>query len=158
MPNVAAGLLMYRKGNDEVEFFLVHPGGPFYVRKNEGVWSIPKGIPEKKDEELLQTAQREFFEETGIKPHGPFHPLGSTKLKSGKIVHAWAFEGDWDPSTGIISNLITIAWPPSSKKFIDIPEVDKAEWMTRDQALKMIHPAQVVFLTEAEKFFKVRNR
>jgi predicted NUDIX family NTP pyrophosphohydrolase len=151
MPNVAAGLLMYRKRNDEVEFFLVHPGGPFYVRKNEGVWSIPKGIPEK-NEELLETAQREFFEETGIKAQGPFHPLGSTKLKSGKIVHAWAFEGDWDPSTGITSNLIKIAWPPSSKKFMEIPEVDKAEWMTFDKASKMIHHAQVAFLIETEKF------
>jgi len=157
MPNVAAGLLMFRKRNDKLEFFLVHPGGPFYATKKEGVWSMPKGIPEK-EEELLQTAQREFFEETGIKPHGPFHPLGSTKLKSGKIVHAWAFEGEWDPATGITSNFIKIAWPPSSKKFMDILEVDKAEWVTLDKALKMIHPAQAAFLAEAEKLFNVRNR
>src|SRR5688572_12714847 len=157
MARVAAGLLMCRRGEEGLEFFLVHPGGPFWAKKNEGVWSIPKGIPEK-NEELLETAQREFFEETGIKAQGPFHPLGSTKLKSGKIVHAWAFEGDWDPSTGITSNLIKIAWPPSSKKFMDIPEVDKAEWVTLDKALKMIHPAQAAFLAEAEKLFNVRNR
>jgi predicted NUDIX family NTP pyrophosphohydrolase len=152
MPKIAAGLLMCKKGKSGLEFFLVHPGGPFYMKKNEGVWSIPKGESDG-DEGLLQTAQREFFEETGIKPEGPFYPLGSTKLKSGKVVHAWAFEGGWDPSAGITSNFITIKWPPSANKSIEIPEVDRAEWMTSEQAFKMIHPAQVVFLTEAQKFF-----
>lgn len=152
MANTAAGLLMYRKKNDELEFFLVHPGGPFYVKKNEGVWSIPKGQPEN-GEDILQTAQREFFEETGIKPLPPFLPLGSVKLKSGKIVHAWAFRGDWSPNQGIVSNIFKIEWPPASKKFINIPEVDRAEWMTFDKAAKMIHPLQIPFLSKAREIY-----
>ena len=156
MAIVAAGLLMYRKKNNKLEFFLVHPGGPFYVKKNEGVWSIPKGLPEN-NEDLLQTGQREFFEETGIQPKAPFHPLGSVKQKSGKIVHAWAFEGEWDPVQGIVSNIFKIEWPPRSKKFIDIPEVDRAEWMTYDQAVKMIHPHQLPFLTKVKELYKSDN-
>jgi predicted NUDIX family NTP pyrophosphohydrolase len=152
MANIAAGLLMYRKRKGELEFFLVHPGGPFYVKKNDGVWSIPKGEPEG-GEDLLQTAQREFFEETGIKPSPPFQSLGSVKLKSGKIVHAWAFRGDWNPDQGIISNIFKIEWPPASKKFIDIPEVDRAEWMTFDKAAKMIHPLQVPLLSKAKEMY-----
>jgi predicted NUDIX family NTP pyrophosphohydrolase len=148
MAKIAAGLLMFRKQKNELQFFLVHPGGPFFAKKNEGVWSIPKGLPEG-DEEILQTAQREFFEETGIKPTPPFYPLGSIKLKSGKIIHAWSFEGDWDAKDGIASNIFLMEWPPSSKKFIDIPEVDRAEWMTYDQAAKMIHPNQLPFLQRA---------
>ena len=148
----AAGLLMCRKEKNELEFFLVHPGGPFYVKKNEGVWSIPKGLPEN-GEEIFQTAQREFFEETGIKPSPPFQALGSVKLKSGKIIHAWSFIGDWHPVQGIVSNIFKIEWPPSSKKFIDIPEVDKAEWMTFDKAVKMIHPLQIPFLKKARDIY-----
>lgn len=157
MGNIAAGLLMCRRRGHELEFFLVHPGGPFWANKNDGAWSIPKGEPEQ-GEELLQTAQREFFEETGIRPTPPFHSLGSVKQKSGKVVHAWAFEGAWDPATGIVSNMIKIAWPPSSKKFIDIPEVDKAEWMPSNKASAMINPAQVGFLTKAKEVFAFRNR
>jgi predicted NUDIX family NTP pyrophosphohydrolase len=153
MAIIAAGLLMCRTEGAELQFFLVHPGGPFYVKKNEGVWSIPKGLPEN-NEEILQTAQREFFEETGIKPSGPYHPLGSIKQKSGKIVYAWAFIGEWTSDRGIVSNIFKIEWPPRSKKFIDIPEVDKAEWMSYDQACKMIHPHQLPFLTKAKEIFK----
>ena len=152
MANIAAGLLMYRKKKNELEFFLVHPGGPFYLKKNEGVWSIPKGQPEN-GEDILQTAQREFFEETGIKPLPPFLPLGSVRLKSGKIVHAWAFRGDWSPNQGIVSNIFKIEWPPASKKFIDIPEVDRAEWMPFDKAVKMIHPLQIPFLSKAKEIY-----
>lgn len=152
MTKTAAGLLMCRNQKDELHFFLVHPGGPFYVKKNEGVWSIPKGLQEN-DEEMLQTAQREFFEETGIKPSPPFHSLGTIKLKSGKVVHAWCFEGDWDPHAGIVSNIFKIEWPPATKKFIDIPEVDRAEWMTFDKALKMIHPHQIPFITRANEIY-----
>jgi len=152
MAPIAAGLLMCRKENDALQFFLVHPGGPFYVKKNEGVWSIPKGLPEN-DEEILQTAQREFFEETGIKAKGPFHPLGSVKQKSGKIVHAWAFKGEWNSDRGITSNIFKIEWPPRSKKFIDIPEVDRAAWLTYDEAVKMIHPHQLPFLVKAKELY-----
>lgn len=148
---------MYRNKGKDLEFFLVHPGGPFWATRNEGAWSIPKGEPEQ-GEELLETAQREFFEETGIKPTPPFTSLGSVKQKSGKVVHAWTFKGNWDPATGITSNLIKIAWPPSSKKFIDIPEVDKAEWMSFDKASLMINPAQAEFLTKAVLVVEQSNR
>lgn len=142
---------MYRKGK-ELEYFLIHPGGPFYTKKNEGVWSIPKGLPEN-NEELLETAQREFYEETGIKPTPPFHALGTAKLKSGKVIHAWCFEGEWDARQGIVSNIFKIEWPPASKQLVDFPEVDRAEWMTYDVAVKMIHPQQVSFLTKVRDIF-----
>jgi predicted NUDIX family NTP pyrophosphohydrolase len=153
MAQIAAGLLMCRKENNELQFFLVHPGGPFYVKKNEGVWSIPKGIPEN-NEELLQTAQREFQEETGIQATGPFHSLGSIKQKSGKIVHGWAFKGTWTSDQGITSNIFKLEWPPRSKKFIDVPEVDRAEWMSYTEACKMIHPNQLPFLTKARAIYE----
>lgn len=152
MANIAGGLLMCRKENKELEFFLVHPGGPFFAKKNEGVWTIPKGLPEN-GEEILETAQREFFEETGIKPSPPFHPLNFVKLKSGKIVHAWAFQGAWKPEQGIVSNFFKMEWPPSSRKFIEIPEIDRAAWMPYDKAAQMIHPLQVPFLVRAKDFF-----
>ena len=153
MTKLAAGLLMCRKEKSELEFFLVHPGGPFFAKKNEGVWSIPKGEPET-DEEMLLTAQREFFEETGIKPKGPFHELGTIKQKSGKVVHAWSFLGEWNSADGIVSNIFKIEWPPNSKKFIDIPEVDRAAWMNLNQASKLIHPQQAPFLTRAKEIYQ----
>jgi predicted NUDIX family NTP pyrophosphohydrolase len=153
MANIAAGLLMCRENEREIEFFLVHPGGPFYIKKNEGVWSIPKGLPED-GEDLLETAQREFFEETGIKPKPPFNPLGTVKLKSGKVIHAWCFKGHWEPSEGIVSNIFTMEWPPSSKKFIDVPEVDRAEWMTFEKASIMINPHQIPLLEKAHKIYQ----
>ena len=152
MPLQSAGLLMCRTQNEKLEFFLVHPGGPFYARKNEGVWSIPKGMPEI-NEELQETALREFFEETGIKPHPPFHSLGSSKLKSGKVIYAWSFLGTWDPSQGIVSNQIDIEWPPGTGKFISIPEADRAEWMDFDKATAMINPKQVPFLERARLLY-----
>ena len=147
-----AGMLMCRK-EKELQFFLIHPGEPFFSKKNEGYWSIPKGLPES-DENLLQTAQREFFEETGIKPTPPFHSLGTAKTKSGKVIHAWCFEGDWDPKKGIVSNVFRIEWPPKSKKFVDFPEADRADWMTFDVAVKMINAQQAIFLTKARDFFE----
>lgn len=152
MPVQSAGLLMCRKQNEKLEFFLVHPGGPFYARKNDGVWSIPKGLPEI-NEELQTTALREFFEETGIKPHPPFYSLGSSKLKSGKIIYAWSFLGTWDPSQGIVSNRIEIEWPPRSGRFISIPEADQAEWMDFNKAVVMINPGQVPFLERARLLY-----
>lgn len=155
MTKVTAGLLMCRKAK-ELQFFLVHPGGPFYAKKNDGVWSIPKGLPEG-NEELLETAQREFFEETGIDPSPPFYSLGTAKLKSGKVIHAWCFEGEWDPAEGIVSNVFKIEWPPASKKFVDFPEVDRAEWLPYDRALKLIHPQQAPFLIRARDIFKMED-
>lgn len=154
-PNIAAGLLMCRLLDNTVQFFLVHPGGPFFKNKDDGVWSIPKGIPESASEELLNVAIREFEEETGIKPAGDFHPIGNVQQKAGKIVHAWTFMGSWDPSTGIKSNTFSLEWPPRSGKFQDFPEMDKAEWFSYEDAIRKINPAQVLFLDRAKQYFAV---
>jgi predicted NUDIX family NTP pyrophosphohydrolase len=153
MPQQAAGLLMYRTKHDELEFFLVHPGGPFWAKKNEGAWSIPKGLTES-PEEPLEAAKREFKEETGIEPVAPFHSLGSVKLKSGKVIDAWAFAGEWDSQQGITSNHIQIEWPPRSKKFISIPEADQGEWMNVDKASIMINAGQLPLLARALQLLK----
>lgn len=153
MAQVSAGLLMHRIQQHR-EFFLVHPGGPFFKKKNEGVWTIPKGLVEG-TEDLLSTAAREFEEETGIKPNGPYSELGVTKLKSGKLIHAWSFPGDWEESQGIRSNTFSLEWPPRSGKFIDVPEADRGRWFDYEQACKHINPAQKIFLDRfVEKFEK----
>lgn len=141
---------MFRKRDSALEFFLVHPGGPFYAKKNEGVWSIPKGLPEE-NEDLLAAAQREFFEETGLTATPPFYALGTARQKSGKIIHAWSFAGDWDPAQGIQCNTFDLEWPPRSGKFIKIPEVDRAEWMTFEKASAMINPGQIPFLERVKR-------
>ncbi len=148
MEKVAAGLLMYRHDQDRLEFFLVHPGGPYFRKKDAGHWTIPKGAPEG-DEPLLETAQREFLEETGIRPLGPFCDLGTVRQKGGKLVYAWAFSGNWDPDTGIRCNSFTIEWPPASGRKAEFPEVDKAAWYPLDTAMEMIIPAQRPFLERA---------
>jgi len=139
---------MFRFRNTSPEFFLVHPGGPFFKNKNLGAWSIPKGLVEE-NEDLLLTARREFEEETGIVPSGPFHNLGQTKLRSGKIMHTWAFLGEWQESSGVKSNMFKLEWPPRSGKLVDVPEVDKADWFSVEMACKHINPGQVVFLERA---------
>lgn len=136
---------MYRINNSEIEFFLVHPGGPFYKNKNEGVWSIAKGIPDD-NEDLLLAAQREFHEETGIIPTGPFTALGQAKTKSGKIIHAWAFAGRWSESDGITSNTFLLEWPPNSGRKTEVAEVDRAKWCSYEDAYQLINPQQRVFL------------
>lgn len=152
MPQLSAGLLMCRLSPD-VQFFLVHPGGPFYVRKNEGVWSIPKGLVEN-DEDLLTTAKREFSEETGIIPSGPFEFLGTAKMKSGKIIHAWSFIGSWDPSGGIVSNTFPLQWPPRSGKTIYVPEADRAQWCSYEEAVQLVHPSQKVLIDKAKEIYE----
>lgn len=144
---------MCRIHRGKLEFFLIHPGGPFFVKKNEGFWSIPKGLPEG-DEELLATATREFTEETGIEATPPFHPLGSVTQKNGKVVYAWTFIGSWDEALRIVSNEIKIEWPPRSGKFITIPEADRAEWMEFEKASVMINPKQLPFLEKAILHYK----
>ncbi|MBL7840050.1 MAG: NUDIX domain-containing protein [Cyclobacteriaceae bacterium] len=153
MPQQSAGLIMYRIEKSEPEFFLIHPGGPFWAKKNEGAWSIPKGIGNT-DEEPLATAIREFEEETSIIPNGPYQSLGSAKMKSGKTVYAWAFKGEWNPERGIKSNYINIEWPPRSGKTISIPEADRAEWMSYDKASVMINPGQLPLLQRAYNSLK----
>jgi predicted NUDIX family NTP pyrophosphohydrolase len=148
--SIAAGLLMCRQSSGDIEYFLVHPGGPFFKNKNEGFWTIPKGLPETA-EDLLIAAQREFNEETGIHSTPPFHPLGTVKQKGGKIVHAWSFLGDWNPTDGIIANTFKMEWPPRSGKFQEFPEQDRAEWMNYERAIQFIVPEQIPFLDRARK-------
>lgn len=146
MPKITAGLLMYRFNEGAPEFFLVHPGGPFFKNKDKGFWSIPKGFPEE-GEEGLAAACREFNEETGMEASGPFTDLGEMKYSSGhKIVTAWAFEGNWDPEQGIASNLFTMEWPPKSGKQQQFPETDRAAWFTAEEAKKKIQQNQAAFI------------
>jgi predicted NUDIX family NTP pyrophosphohydrolase len=143
---------MYRRRANPLEVLLVHPGGPFWATKDLGAWTIPKGeVVEGEDE--LTTARREFEEETGIKPEGPFHPLGSVKQKAGKVVHAWAFEGDCAAET-VQSNTYKVEWPRSSGQWREFPEVDRAEWFRLDDARRRINPAQVPLLDHLVQMIK----
>lgn len=140
-PRVSAGLLMYRVKDGRLEVFLAHPGGPFFANKDEGAWGIPKGEPEPGDD-LLSTALREFKEETGLEAKGELLPLGSIKQRGGKTVHAWAFEGEYDESQPIRSNLFTMEWPPRSGRQQEFPEADRAAFFDVETAKRKIKPAQ----------------
>lgn len=141
----SAGLLMYRLHEGRPEVFLVHPGGPFWAKKDAGSWSIPKG-EYPADENPLDAAKREFKEETGVDPgEGPFIPLGSVRQKGGKVVIAWAFQGNCDPAS-IKSNTFSVEWPPRSGRRAEFPEIDRAAWFSMDEARKKILKAQVDFL------------
>jgi predicted NUDIX family NTP pyrophosphohydrolase len=146
---ISAGLLMYRKKNNQLEFFLVHPGGPYFKNKDDGAWTIPKGEAEN-TELLLDTAIREFREETGINPAGEFIPLESVKQKGGKTVHAWAFKGDWDETKPIKSNYFEMEWPSHSGKKQKFPEIDKAQFFPLDMAKQKINSAQIDFIVRLE--------
>ena len=146
MPRISAGLLMYRIEDGAIHVLLAHPGGPFFTNKDEGSWSIPKGEPDA-DEDLLVTAQREFEEETGVKPTGPFLPLHLIKQKGGKIVHAWAFEGDCVPAT-LRSNTFAMEWPPKSGRQMEFPEIDRAEFFDLAMARKKIKAGQDALIDE----------
>src|ERR1700732_1225270 len=124
MPRVSAGLLMYRMKEGSLQVLLAHPGGPFYRNKDDGAWSIPKGEIEP-GEDLLEGAKREFAEEIGVMPNGPFIALKPVKQKGGKIIHAWSFEGDCEPGA-IVSNTFTLEWPPRSGRHMEFPEIDRA--------------------------------
>ena len=140
---------MYRRSPKGPEVLLVHPGGPFWKDKDEGAWSIPKGEVEP-DEDLLAAARREFQEELGFEPHGPYTPLATIKQKAGKIVHAWAFEGDCDPTT-CKSNTMKIPWPPGSGKWMTVPEIDKAEFFDLSTAKAKINAAQAAWIDEVQR-------
>ena len=146
MPRISSGLIMYRRAAKGIEVLLVHPGGPFWKNKDAGAWSIPKGQA-CEGEDLLACAKREFQEETGFAPAGEFIALNPIKQKAGKIVHAWAFEGDCDP-TKIVSNTFTIEWPPKSGKRIEIPEVDRAAFFDIESAKEKLNPAQAPLLDQ----------
>ena len=139
---------MYKYINARLQVFLVHPGGPFWAKKDGGAWSVPKG-EYLEDEEPLAAAKREFNEETGQAIDGEFIQLNPVKLKSGKTIHCWAVEGDVD-ADNIVSNIFPIEWPYKSGKFIDIPEVDKAGWFDVETAKEKINIAQVAFVEELE--------
>ncbi len=152
MAKQSAGILLYRKTKNKLQFFLVHPGGPFFKNKDAGAWSIPKG-EFLDDEDPLAAAKREFEEETGRTIDGNFIPLRPVTLKSGKIVHAWAVEGDIDHET-IFSNLFEIEWPPKSGKKQSFPEIDRAEWFDVDEARLKINAGQVGLI---EDFLSKQN-
>jgi predicted NUDIX family NTP pyrophosphohydrolase len=143
MAKRSAGLAMYRVRNGALEILLVHPGGPFWARKDNGAWFLPKGEVEDGEDELA-AARREFEEETGLEPTGPFFALGSVKQKSGKVVAAWAFEGDCDPSA-IHSNTFLMEWPPRSGRQREFPEIDRAAFFTAETARLKMHPAEFEF-------------
>lgn len=146
MPKHSAGLLLYREQRENVEVFLVHPGGPFWAKKDLGVWSIPKG--EFDDEEPLLAAKREFKEETSFDaPQGEYVPLKQITQKSGKIVHAWAIAGEVD-AEHIHSNEFEIQWPPKFGKVRSFPEIDRGAWFPVDVALQKINPAQARLIQE----------
>jgi predicted NUDIX family NTP pyrophosphohydrolase len=150
-PNASAGILLYRWRAGEVELLLAHPGGPYWQRKDWGSWSVPKGIAED-DEPLEAVAAREFFEEVGFElttvsadPRRAPMDLGEVTLKSGKVVRAWAVEGDLDPERAR-SNEIEIEWPPRTGRQMTIPEVDRVAWFGFDEARRRFHPAQAEFV------------
>jgi predicted NUDIX family NTP pyrophosphohydrolase len=150
MPKISAGLLMYRVRESNLEVFLIHPGGPFWAKKDIGAWSIPKGLLDP-GEDPLAAAQREFEEETGFKiSAGPFVPLSPVKQKSGKVIQTWAVEGDCNPSE-MKSNLFPLEWPPRSGKKQEFPEADRAAWFGIDEAKERINPGQLPILNELQK-------
>ncbi|HZF65098.1 MAG TPA: NUDIX domain-containing protein [Chitinophagaceae bacterium] len=142
----SAGILLYRVADQLLQVFLVHPGGPFWRNKDDGSWTIPKGEIEE-DEHPLNAAKREFQEETGKLLQGSFVELSPIVQKAGKIVYAWAVEGELDPQS-ITCNNFKLEWPPRSGKWVEYPEVDAADWFNIDMARRKINPAQVAFLEE----------
>lgn len=140
MAKLSAGILLYRRRTRAYELFLVHPGGPFWAKKDDGAWSIPKGESDP-GEDLLAAAKREFHEETGFAIDGAFVELGSFKQPGGKTVVAWALDGDCD-AAAIRSNLCNIEWPPRSGRRMEIPEVDRAAWFGPQAAERKILPGQ----------------
>jgi predicted NUDIX family NTP pyrophosphohydrolase len=146
MPQRSAGMLVYRRKGHAIELLLVHPGGPFWAKKDAGAWSIPKGLVEDGDEDHPATAAREFLEETGFAcPEGEKLDLGEVKMKSGKIIHAWAVDGDVDAAQ-LKSNLFPMEWPSKSGKIREFPEIDRGEYFLPDEARIKIHESQVPFV------------
>ncbi len=145
---VSAGLLLFRRTPAGLEVLLAHPGGPFWARRDAGAWTIPKGLVEP-DEDRLAAARREFHEETGITAQPPFHPLGAVKQKSGKTVHAWAWEGNADADT-IVSNTARTEWPRNSDRWITFPEVDRCAWFGLDDARAKMNSAQAALIARLE--------
>ena len=146
MPKMSAGLLMYRWRDQQLEVLLVHPGGPFWARKDDGAWTIPKGEIGEGEDPLL-AARREVAEETGATPDGEFLPLTPVRQAGGKIVQAWAVEGDLDPAD-IKSNTFEIEWPPRSGRRRAFPEIDRAAWFSIPAARTKILRGQLPLIDE----------
>lgn len=144
MAKLSAGLLLFRRVNRDLEIFLVHPGGPFWAKKDEGAWSLPKGEYSEGENPLL-AAKREFQEETSLSVDGDFIPLGELRQPGGKIVSAWALENDVDPGL-LKSNTFSMEWPPKSGKIREFPEVDRAGWFTVSEARAKLLKGQVSFI------------
>lgn len=149
MQKISAGLLDYRRNAGVLEVLLTHPGGPLWTRRDEGAWMIPKGEVNP-GEDLLDAARREFHEETGFQAEGTFLAIAPIRQKAGKVVHCWAFEGDFDPAQ-IRSNDFEMEWPPHSGKIVRFPEVDRAQWFDLTQARKKMLPSQLPLLDELER-------
>ena len=151
----SAGVLVYRIRDGNLEVLLAHPGGPFWSKKDAGAWGIPKGeIGEAEDP--LAAAKREFLEETGLAIEGEFIALTPVRQKAGKVVHAWAVEGDCDPAA-IRSNLFELEWPPRSGKVREFPEIDRAEWFALPEARTRILEGQRPLLDELERVVPIRS-
>lgn len=144
----SAGIVLYKVQDKQLQVLLAHPGGPFWKNKDAGAWTIPKG--EFTDEEPLLAAIREFEEETGVRLSGDFIELRPVKLKSGKLIYAWALEGDLEVDS-IASNEFEMEWPPHSGKLVRIPEIDRGAWFSVKTALEKINAAQGAFITELEQ-------
>lgn len=152
----SAGLLMYRLRDGALEVLLAHPGGPFWARRDEGAWSIPKGLIEA-GEEPLEAACREFEEETGVTPESPFFELPEIVQKNRKKVRAWAFEGDCDPAE-IRSNTFEMEWPRGSGRMVEFPEIDRAEFFSPEEARRKINPAQAALVDALEALLTGNTR
>jgi predicted NUDIX family NTP pyrophosphohydrolase len=148
----SAGIVLYRYRDSRLEIFLVHPGGPFWKNKDSGAWSIPKGEFDK-DEDPLEAARREFHEETGCSVDGSFIALSPVRQAGGKLVHAWAVEGDCEAES-IKSNSFTLEWPPRSGQRKEFPEVDRAGWFSLELARKKILKGQLMLLDELQRILK----
>ena len=156
MPRTSAGLLMVRARQGRLEVLLAHPGGPLFAKKDEGAWTIPKGELEEGEDEL-EAARREFEEETGVRPEGPFAKLAPVRQKGGKLVHAWACRGDCDP-TAIRSNTFTLEWPPRSGRQREFPEIDRADFFPLEEARRKLNPAQAPWIDEIERLYGAAPR
>ena len=156
MPKRSAGILMFRRRGGEVEVLLMHPGGPFWAKKDLGAWSIPKG-EYSEDEDALAAAKREFEEETGARPQGDFLALGEVVQRGRKIVIAWGLEGDFDPAT-LTSNRFELEWPPKSGRTQSFPEVDRARWLTLEEARGKILPGQRTFIDRLIESLNAQSR
>jgi predicted NUDIX family NTP pyrophosphohydrolase len=141
----SAGLILYRVNGSVVEVLLAHPGGPFWRRRDDGAWTIPKGEVEPGEDTLI-AARREFAEETGYRPGGDGLALGSIRQPGGKTVHVWAIEGNWEPSQ-LISDSFSIEWPPRSGRIQSFPEIDRADWFSLAEARRKILKSQAQFLS-----------